>query len=87
MIAMPCFKQLRLRIVRIKVEIQGFRVHQYDLVTTLTDADIYTKDELQNSISGAGQWSCSFAKSRRLWEWKSCAAELSKWIAKNCGCT
>ena len=27
-------KQLRLRIVRIKVEIQGFRVHQYDLVTT-----------------------------------------------------
>ena len=39
-------KQLRLRIVRIKVEIQGFRVHQYDLVTTLTDADIYTKDEL-----------------------------------------
>lgn len=39
-------KQLTLRIVRIKVEIQGFRVHQYDLVTTLTDADIYTKDEL-----------------------------------------
>ena len=32
--------------MRIKVEIQGFRVHQYDLVTTLTDADIYTKDEL-----------------------------------------
>ena len=47
-------KQLRLRIVRIKVEIQ-FRVHQYDLVTTLTDADIYTKDNLQNSTSGAGR--------------------------------
>ena len=45
MIGMPV-KQLRLRIVRIKVEIPGFRVHQYDLVTTLTDADIYTKDEL-----------------------------------------
>ena len=41
------------------------------LVTTLTDADIYTKDELANSTSGAGQWSCSFAKSRRPWEWKS----------------
>jgi len=35
-------KRLTLRIVRIK----GFRVHQYDLVTTLTDADIYTKDAL-----------------------------------------
>ena len=32
--------------MRIKVEIPGFRVHQYDLVTTLTDADIYNKDEL-----------------------------------------
>lgn len=32
--------------MRIKVEIKGFRVHQYDLVTTLTDADIYTKDAL-----------------------------------------
>ena len=46
MIAMPCLSSSRLRIVRIKVEIQGFRVHQYDQVTTLTDADIYTKDEL-----------------------------------------
>jgi hypothetical protein len=39
-------RQLTLRIVRIKVEIDGFRVHQYDLVTTLTDADLYTKDDL-----------------------------------------
>jgi len=39
-------KQLTLRIVRIKVEIKGFRVHQYDLVTSLTDAAIYTKDDL-----------------------------------------
>lgn len=39
-------EQLTLRIVRIKLEIKGFRVHQYDLVTTLTDAATYTKDDL-----------------------------------------
>ena len=39
-------KKLTLRVVRIKVEIKGFRVHQYELVTTLTDADVYTKDHL-----------------------------------------
>ena len=39
-------EQITMRIVRIKVEIDGFRVHQYDLVTTLTDADIYTQDHL-----------------------------------------
>ncbi len=39
-------KELTLRVVRIKVEIKGFRVHQYDLVTTLTDTDVYTKDHL-----------------------------------------
>jgi len=39
-------KELTLRVVRIKVEIKGFRVHQYDLVTTLTDASVYTKDHL-----------------------------------------
>src|SRR5690606_21716032 len=35
-----------LRVVRIVIEIKGFRVHQYDLVTTLTDAVIYTKKNL-----------------------------------------
>jgi hypothetical protein len=39
-------KELALRVVRIKVEIKGFRVHQYDLVTTLTDAEFYTKEHL-----------------------------------------
>jgi len=39
-------KELILRVVRIKLEIKGFRVHQYDLVTTLTDGDVYTKDDL-----------------------------------------
>ena len=39
-------KELTLRVVRIKVEIKGFRVRQYDLVTTLTDTSIYTKDNL-----------------------------------------
>lgn len=37
---------LTLRVVRIRLQINGFRVHQYDLVTTLTDACIYTKDDL-----------------------------------------
>ncbi|MFP4352389.1 MAG: IS4 family transposase [Puniceicoccaceae bacterium] len=39
-------KELTLRVVRIKLEIKGFRVHQYDLVTTLTDAEVYTKEHL-----------------------------------------
>lgn len=39
-------KELTLRIVRIRIEIKGMRVHQYDLVTTLTDASIYTQDDL-----------------------------------------
>lgn len=39
-------EELTLRVVRIKVEVKGFRVHQYDLVTTLLDADIYTKEDL-----------------------------------------
>ena len=39
-------KELMLRVVRIKVEIKGFRVHQYDLVTTLSDAEVYTKEHL-----------------------------------------
>jgi len=39
-------EELTLRVVRIKVEIKGFRVHQYELVTTLTDADVYTKEHL-----------------------------------------
>jgi hypothetical protein len=37
---------LTLRIVRIRIEVKGFRVRQYDLVTTLLDASIYTADDL-----------------------------------------
>lgn len=39
-------KTLELRIVRIFLQIKGFRVHQYDLVTSLTDAKTYTKQAL-----------------------------------------
>lgn len=38
--------QLTLRVVRIVIEIKGFRVQQYDVVTTLTDPVIYTKEQL-----------------------------------------
>jgi hypothetical protein len=37
---------LELRIVRISIEVKGFRVRQYDLVTTLLDAEQYTCDDL-----------------------------------------
>lgn len=37
---------LTLRIVRIRIEVKGFRVRQYDLVTTLLDASIYSADDL-----------------------------------------
>ena len=37
---------LELRIVRICIEVKGFRVHQYDLVTTILDAQIYSSDDL-----------------------------------------
>ena len=37
---------LELRIVRITIEVKGFRVRQYDLVTTLLDAELYTSDDL-----------------------------------------
>lgn len=39
-------KELTLRIVRIRIEVKGMRVRQYDLVTTLIDASTYTKDDL-----------------------------------------
>lgn len=39
-------EELTLRVVRIMIEVKGFRVQQYDLVTTLTDTDIYTKKNL-----------------------------------------
>ena len=39
-------KTLELRVVRIFLNIKGFRVHQYDLVSTLTDANTYTKEAL-----------------------------------------
>ncbi len=39
-------EELTLRVVRIKVEVKGFRVRQYDLVTTLTDPVECTKDNL-----------------------------------------
>lgn len=39
-------KILTLRVVRIRIAIKGFRVHEYDLVTTLIDAEIYTKEHL-----------------------------------------
>lgn len=39
-------ERLTVRIVRIQVQVPGFRVHQYDLVTTLTDANRYTKAQL-----------------------------------------
>lgn len=38
--------KLTLRIVRIRIEVKGFRVRQYDLVTTLLDAVDYTADDL-----------------------------------------
>lgn len=38
--------ELELRVVRIFLKIKGFRVRQYDLVTTLTDANVYTKEAL-----------------------------------------
>lgn len=37
---------LELRIVRIRIEIKGFRVSQYDLVTTILDALVYSSDDL-----------------------------------------
>jgi hypothetical protein len=37
---------LTLRIVRIRIEVKGFRVRDYDLVTTLLDASIYSADDL-----------------------------------------
>ena len=37
---------LEIRTVRIFINVKGFRVRQYDLVTTLLDADVYTIDEL-----------------------------------------
>lgn len=37
---------LTLRIVRIRIEVKGFRVRQYDLVTTLLDASVYSADDL-----------------------------------------
>jgi hypothetical protein len=37
---------MTLRIVRIRIEVKGFRVRQYDLVTSLLDATTYTADDL-----------------------------------------
>ena len=37
---------IQVRCVRIFIGIKGFRVRQYDLVTTLTDSKIYTVDDL-----------------------------------------
>lgn len=37
---------LEIRTARIFINVKGFRVRQYDLVTTLLNADIYTVDEL-----------------------------------------
>ena len=37
---------LTLRIVRIRIEVKGFRVRQYDLVTTLLDSLVYSTDDL-----------------------------------------
>jgi len=37
---------IQLRAVRIFIAVKGFRVRQYDLVTTLTDHEIYTVDDL-----------------------------------------
>lgn len=39
-------KELTLRVVRIEIRIPGFRVHHYDLVTTLTDGVVVSKDDL-----------------------------------------
>ena len=39
-------ESLELRIVRICIEVRGFRVRQYDLVTTLLDAEVYSSDDL-----------------------------------------
>ena len=36
------------------------------IASTLTDADIYTKDELAELYLALGFWSCSIAKSRRF---------------------
>jgi hypothetical protein len=38
--------ELEVRIVRIRVAIRGFRTRVLDVVTTLSDADIYTKNDL-----------------------------------------
>ena len=37
---------IEIRTVRIFIDVKGFRVRQYDLVTTLLDAEVYTADEL-----------------------------------------
>ena len=39
-------EKLTLRIVRIRIEVKGFRVRQYELVTTLLDAEVYSADDL-----------------------------------------
>ena len=38
--------KMSLRIVRIRIEVKGFRVRQFDLVTTLLDAEHYHADDL-----------------------------------------
>jgi Transposase DDE domain len=42
--SIPC--EMEVRIVRIRVAIRGFRTRVLDVVTTLLDADVYTKSDL-----------------------------------------
>lgn len=44
-------EQRTVRIVRIFIEVRGFRVRRYDLVTTLTEAGTYTREDLAKLYS------------------------------------
>ena len=73
---------LEVRQLRVRVQTRGFRTRVLDVVTTLLDAEIYTKATLAPYTVKGGMRNSTCARSRSSWAWTCCGARPRRWSAR-----
>ena len=76
-------KMISIRELRVQVEARGFRVKQVLIVTTLTDAEIYTKESLGDLYRLRWQAELQLRSLKTHMGMDNCAAKRPKWSEKN----
>ena len=73
---------LEVRQLRVRVQTRGFRTRVLDVVTTLLDAEIYTKAHIASLYRQRWHAELDLPRSRSSWAWTCCDARRRRWSAR-----